>query len=107
MCRLQCSLCVDNFLGTPTDGHQCYRQMTVEREHCFDPVTQMNCNPTRDPNPLGRHRTVLFAVQPKYLNVDIRIILDVTRGGKQERPRILVSGVNAPLPPEAKKIWKI
>jgi len=56
--------------------------MTVEREHCFDPVTQMNCDPTRDPNPLGRYRTVFFAVQPKYLNVDIRIILDVTRGSK-------------------------
>jgi len=77
---VQCSLCVDNFLGTPTSGHQCYRQMTVEREHCFDPVTQMNCNPTRDPNPLGLYRTVFFAVQPKYLNVDIRIILDVSTG---------------------------
>ena len=77
----QCSLCVDNFLGSPTDGHQCYRQMTVEREHCFDPVTQMNCDPARDPNPLGLYRTVFFAVQPKYLNVDIRIILDVTGGG--------------------------
>ena len=29
--------------------------------------------------PLGR--TVFFAVQPKYLNVDIRITLDVTEGG--------------------------
>ena len=42
----------------------------------------MNCNPTRDPNPLGLYRTVFFAVQPKYLNVDIRIILDVTGGSK-------------------------
>jgi len=56
--------------------------MTVEREHCFDPVTQMNCNPTRASNPLRLNRTVFFAVQPKYLNVDIRIILDVTKGGQ-------------------------
>ena len=56
--------------------------MTVEREHCFDPVTQMNCDPTRDPNPLRHHRTVFFAVQPKYLNVDIRVILDVTSGSQ-------------------------
>ena len=82
MVDLQCSVCVDNFLGTPTSGHQCYRQVNVEREYCFDPVTQMNCNPTRDPNPLGLYRTVFFGVQPKYLNVDIRIILDVTRGGE-------------------------
>jgi hypothetical protein len=54
--------------------------MIVEREQCFDPVTQMNCYPTHDPNPLLPNRTVFFAVQPKYLNVDIRIILDVTRG---------------------------
>ena len=67
-------------MGKPTDGHQCYRQMTVDRDYCFDPTTQMNCHST--PEPLHKGRTVFFVVQPKYLNVDIRIILDVTKGGE-------------------------
>ena len=78
---LQCSECVDNFMGTPTGGHQCYRQMSVDRDYCFDPDTQMNCN-TEQLMPLYKGRTVFFVVQPKYLNVDIRILLDVTKGGK-------------------------
>ena len=53
--------------------------MTVDFVYCFDPSTQMNCN--RDHEPLRDGRTVFFAVQPKYLNVDIRIIVDVTQGG--------------------------
>ena len=76
----QCSECVDNFMGTPTGGHQCYRQMNVDRDYCFDPDTQMNCN-TEQLMPLYKGRTVFFVVQPKYLNVDIRILLDVTKGG--------------------------
>ena len=80
MCVLQCSECVDNFLGKPTENHQCYRQMMVDRDYCLDPTTQMNCN--LDPAALLQGRTVFFAVQPKYLNVDIRITLDVTRGGE-------------------------
>ncbi len=75
----QCSECVDNFLGKPTDGHQCYRQMIVDRDFCFDPNTQMNCH--SEPEPLMYGRTVFFGVQPKYLNVDIRVTLDVTSGG--------------------------
>jgi len=75
----QCSLCIDNYLGTPTNGHQCYCQMTVDNDYCFDPNTQMNCD--RNPEPLLYGRTVFFGVQPKYLNVDIRIVIDVTVGG--------------------------
>ena len=67
-------------MGKPTDGHQCYRQMTVDHDYCFDPMTQMNC--ATNPGPLHKGRTVFFVVQPKYLNVDIRVILDVTRGGE-------------------------
>uniref|UniRef100_UPI00398F5FCF multiple epidermal growth factor-like domains protein 8 n=1 Tax=Pristiophorus japonicus TaxID=55135 RepID=UPI00398F5FCF len=79
--KYQCARCKENFLGNPTNGRQCYRQITVEQEYCFDPTSQSNCY--HEPNiknlPLGR--TVLFAVQPKFTNVDIRITIDVTFGG--------------------------
>lgn len=54
--------------------------MTVDKEYCFDPDTQTNCN--QNPGALLKGRTVFFAVQPRYLNVDIRITIDVTLGGK-------------------------
>lgn len=75
----QCSACKEYFLGTPTNGHHCYRQMTVDRDYCLDPDTQKNCN--QNPGPLLRGRTVFFAVQPRYLNVDIRVTIDITKGG--------------------------
>lgn len=53
--------------------------MTVDKEYCFDPDTQTNCN--QNPGALLKGRTVFFAVQPRYLNVDIRITIDVTFGG--------------------------
>ncbi|ESO94412.1 hypothetical protein LOTGIDRAFT_145046, partial [Lottia gigantea] len=77
--RLQCSHCKEYFIGTPTEGHQCYRQLTIDREYCFDPETQKNCN--QYPHPLHQGRTVFFEVPPKYLNVDIRVTIDVTMGG--------------------------
>ncbi|XP_041369444.1 multiple epidermal growth factor-like domains protein 8 [Gigantopelta aegis] len=77
--EVQCSTCKEYFLGTPVGGHQCYRQMTVDRDYCFDPETQKNCNQFAQPLRYGR--TVFFAVQPKYLNVNIRITIDVTKGG--------------------------
>ena len=76
----QCAVCKEYFSGTPTEGHQCYRQMNVNREYCFAPITQNDC--TRSPEPLLQGRTVFFAVQPKYVNVDIRVTIDVTQGGK-------------------------
>jgi hypothetical protein len=76
--KLQCSRCRESYLGNPTLGHQCYRQMTVDTDFCFDPDTQSECD--REPNPLIRGRTVFFAVQPKFRNVDIRITVDVTVG---------------------------
>ncbi|XP_074654134.1 multiple epidermal growth factor-like domains protein 8 [Tubulanus polymorphus] len=76
--KQQCSDCKEYFFGKPTDGHQCYRQVNVDRDYCFDPLTQRDCG--REPSPLSLHRTVFFVVQPKYLNVDIRITIDVSKG---------------------------
>ncbi|GAB6023337.1 hypothetical protein CHUAL_008138 [Chamberlinius hualienensis] len=75
---VQCSKCNEYFMGNPTNGHQCYRQMFVDKEYCFDPKNQDQCGYT--PNPLYQGRTVFFAIHPRYMNVDIRVIVDVTKG---------------------------
>lgn len=33
---VQCSKCKEGYLGTPKDGHQCYKQLTVDSKMCFD-----------------------------------------------------------------------
>jgi len=76
----QCSKCKDYFNGTPINGHQCYRIANVGNSFCFDPLTDQNC--LADPIALDHGRTVFFMVQPKYVNVDIRVTIDVTVGGK-------------------------
>uniref|UniRef100_A0AAX7TXQ6 Multiple EGF-like-domains 8 n=1 Tax=Astatotilapia calliptera TaxID=8154 RepID=A0AAX7TXQ6_ASTCA len=78
--RQQCAKCKDSFNGTPVNGRQCYRQFNVDTECCFDPTSQTNCfhDPTIRNLPKGR--TVFFAAQPKFTNVDIRVTIDVTFG---------------------------
>lgn len=83
--------------------------MYVDRGYCFDPKKQnlgrllvhsviiiltikfqqsflsgMHFFYTDDchtPPPLYQGRTAFFAIQPKYMNVDIRVVVDVTKGG--------------------------
>lgn len=78
--KYQCARCKENFLGNPTQGGQCYRQITVEQEYCFDPTSQSNCYHEPRIRNLASGRSVFFAVQPKFTNVDIRITVDVTFG---------------------------
>lgn len=33
---VQCSKCRDSYAGNPIDGHQCYKQITVESQMCLD-----------------------------------------------------------------------
>ncbi|XP_028942949.1 multiple epidermal growth factor-like domains protein 8, partial [Antrostomus carolinensis] len=66
--------------GQPVGGQQCYRLMAVEQEYCLDPTSQTNCFHQPHLQHLGSGRTVLFGVQPKFTNVDIRITLDLTFG---------------------------
>lgn len=75
----QCSSCKDSFLGESTDGHQCYSRMEVDVDYCFNPEHHIDCGVSADP--LLQGRTVFYAVQPKYLNVNIRITIDITQGG--------------------------
>lgn len=74
---VQCSKCRDSYAGNPTEGHQCYKQITVESKMCFDAKTIDEC---KKPSPLRPGQTVFFVVQPRFMNVDIRIIVDVTQG---------------------------
>lgn len=74
---VQCSKCRDSYAGNPTKGHQCYKQITVESKMCFDAKTIDEC---KKPAPLRPGQTVFFVVQPRFMNVDIRIIVDVTQG---------------------------
>ncbi|KAJ9576933.1 hypothetical protein L9F63_006499, partial [Diploptera punctata] len=76
--KSQCSKCRELYMGNPTDGHQCYRQMTVDSKFCFDAITLEECK--MKPKPLNSGQTVFFVVQPRFMNVDIRVIVDVTQG---------------------------
>ncbi|MFT7800605.1 multiple epidermal growth factor-like domains protein 8 [Arapaima gigas] len=78
--RQQCAKCKDSFNGTPINGRQCYRQFNVDNECCFDPTSQSNCFHEPNIRNLPRGRTVFFAAQPKFTNVDIRVTIDVTFG---------------------------
>ena len=76
--KMQCTKCKDSYLGNPSKGHQCYYQMTVEKEYCLDPDSQNRCEDT--PRALQLGHTVYFGVQPKFMNVNIRLVLDITKG---------------------------
>nr|XP_041568334.1 multiple epidermal growth factor-like domains protein 8 [Taeniopygia guttata] len=78
--RHQCSKCRDSFQGHPVGGQQCYRLLAVEQEYCLDAASQSHCFPPPQRRPLPPGRSVPFAVQPKFTNVDIRLTLDVTFG---------------------------
>ena len=75
-------------MGDPsTVGHQCYRRLHMEYEHCFsDDDDDNNVLPSVDgckglSPELLQWRTVFYGIQPRYMNVDIRIVIDVTTGG--------------------------
>ncbi|KAH8324231.1 hypothetical protein KR074_001932 [Drosophila pseudoananassae] len=75
---VQCSKCRDSYAGNPTDGHQCYKQITVESRMCFDAKPIEECK--SKPAALKPGQTVFFVIQPRFMNVDIRITIDVTQG---------------------------
>ncbi|KAJ9598733.1 hypothetical protein L9F63_026735, partial [Diploptera punctata] len=56
--KSQCSKCRELYMGNPTDGHQCYRQMTVDSKFCFDAITLEECK--MKPKPLNSGQTVFL-----------------------------------------------
>lgn len=75
---MQCSKCKEGYLGTPKEGHQCYKQLNMDAKMCFDAKPIDECK--MKPKPLHPGEMVFFAIQPRFMNVDIRIMIDVTQG---------------------------
>ncbi|XP_076675324.1 multiple EGF like domains 8 isoform X3 [Andrena cerasifolii] len=75
---VQCSKCKENYAGTPIMGHQCYKIVTADNKMCFDTKLIDECK--MKPKPLNPGQTVFYMVQPRFMNVDIRVMVDVTQG---------------------------
>ena len=63
--------------------------MSVEQEYCLDPETQSECYSTK-PQPLSNGQAVFFVVLPKFMNVDIRIVI----GKKEFNVKFMVELLN-------------
>lgn len=65
----QCSKCRDSYIGTPTDDHQCYKQMSVDVKFCLDAKLLDECK--TKPNPLYPGQTVKYntIILYSYLNL--------------------------------------
>lgn len=74
----QCNKCRESYSGHPKSGHQCYKHITIDSKMCLDAKSLDECK--TKPQPLKAGQTVFFVVQPRFMNVDIRIIMDVTQG---------------------------
>lgn len=74
----QCSKCRETYSGSPKNGHQCYKHITIDSRMCLDARPIEACR--TETFPLNSGRTVFFVVQPRFMNVDIRITLDITQG---------------------------
>ncbi|XP_041977639.1 multiple epidermal growth factor-like domains protein 8 isoform X2 [Aricia agestis] len=72
--RNQCVKCRDLYMGDPRNGHQCYKTLNIENKLCFDDECKIK------PRPLYPGQTVFVAINPRYMNVDIRVMVDVTQG---------------------------
>lgn len=77
-CWSGCSKCKESYSGHPKNGHQCYKHITIDSKMCLDAKPLDECK--LETIPLMGGKTVFFVVQPRFMNVDIRIILDVTQG---------------------------
>ncbi|KAL7013836.1 hypothetical protein ACKWTF_015609 [Chironomus riparius] len=72
----QCTKCKDSYNGHPKNGHQCYKQITIESRMCIN-----EAKPIEDcEEALESGKMQFFQIQPRFLNVDIRIQIDVTDG---------------------------
>lgn len=74
----QCTKCKESYSGHPKSGHQCYKHITIDSKMCLDAKPIEECK--AETIPLKGGKTVFFVIQPRFMNVDIRIILDVTQG---------------------------
>ncbi|KAG5668747.1 hypothetical protein PVAND_016674 [Polypedilum vanderplanki] len=72
----QCAKCRESYSGHPKNGHQCYKHITIESRMCINEAKAFDeCEHSLDPGKMQ-----FFVIQPRFMNVDIRIIIDVTEG---------------------------
>lgn len=72
----QCAKCKESYQGHPKNGHQCFKHISIESRMCFNDAKPIDeCE-----RHLEAGKTQFFLIQPRYMNVDIRIVIDVTVG---------------------------
>jgi len=68
-------------MGTPTGGHQCYLRLLSDDCYFLSRSPgAAGCNTPLPPLFLGQ--AAMYAVSPKFLNVDIKIYVNVLEGGE-------------------------
>lgn len=78
----QCSICTEGevFRGEPTNGHQCYRQVEMNLRCFGDGGFRTGCPASSGGDPLPPGKSALYVVQPNFVDLDIRVTIDVTYG---------------------------
>ena len=78
----QCARCEQYFLGDPRHGHHCYRAMMVNSDYCLDDEHSLPFQPDFCAlhTPIIPGQVAFFAVQPKFMNVHIRVNVDMMEG---------------------------
>ena len=78
----QCARCEQYFLGDPRHGHHCYRAMMVNSDYCLDDEHSLPFQPDFCAlhTSVTPGRVAFFAVQPKFMNVHIRVNVDIMEG---------------------------
>ncbi|BES89065.1 Plexin repeat [Nesidiocoris tenuis] len=76
----QCTKCKESYSGMPTEGHQCYKHMSYDLRFNLGGRQTDEADPRPIQVPLNPGQGAFFAVHPRFVNVDIRITVDVTRG---------------------------
>ena len=80
--KQQCARCEQYFLGDPRHGHHCYRAMMVNSDYCLDDDLSLPFQPDFCAlhTPILPGKVAFFAVQPKFMNVHIRVNVNMMEG---------------------------
>ncbi|XP_074634355.1 multiple epidermal growth factor-like domains protein 8 isoform X4 [Acropora palmata] len=74
----QCVKCKSQFMGSPLNNQQCYRKMIVSSEFVIGLKTDLTDESDGKALPYGQ--AIMYAVYPRFTNVDIRLTIDVFVG---------------------------
>lgn len=74
----QCVKCKSQFMGNPLNNQQCYRKMSVSSEFVIGLKTDSTDESDGKALPYGQ--AIMYAVYPRFTNVDIRLTIDVFVG---------------------------